>query len=81
MAANIKEKRFPPPNERFQNIKSVVDSGFNEIKLKQYLADQRLNTRFQRRENFSRIKVWRLQQSRSPHHPEASRQTVLCARS
>ena len=58
MAADIKEKRLPPPNARFRNIKPSVNSGFNELKLKEYLADQRLSAGFQRGENFCRIKVW-----------------------
>ncbi|BDA46974.1 probable centrosomal protein of 41 kDa [Coccomyxa sp. Obi] len=60
LAANVKEKKLPVPNERFRSIKSVVDSGFNELKLKQSLADQRINARFQRGENFSRIKASRM---------------------
>jgi hypothetical protein len=60
LAADVKEKRLPAPSDRYQSIRSVVDSGFNEIKLKQYLAEQRLHARFQRGENFSRIKVDRL---------------------
>lgn len=57
LAANVKEKKLPPPSERYQKIKAVVNSGYNEIKLKEYLAEQNLNARFHRDENFRRIKV------------------------
>lgn len=57
LAANIKEKRPPVHHERYQRIKPVVDSGFNEHKLQQYLSEQKLNARFQRGEIFRRIKV------------------------
>ena len=57
LAANVKEKRLHAPNERYQSVRPVVNSGFNELKLKQYLAEQRLHARFQRGENYGRIKV------------------------
>ncbi|KAK9829840.1 hypothetical protein WJX72_008187 [[Myrmecia] bisecta] len=55
-------KRPPPANPRYKDVKPQVDSGFNELKAKDLCADRQVNARFQRGENFRRIKASRLQE-------------------
>jgi hypothetical protein len=57
LAADVKEKRLPAPSERYRNIKAVVNTGFNAKKLKEILAEQNLNARYHKEENFRRIKA------------------------
>ena len=56
LAAGIKEKRTSV-SSRYQGVRSVIDSGFNELRAKAQNADARPQARYQHGEPFKRIKA------------------------